>query len=275
MAQNSTLQQCLSDIAIIDWAMLETALAIGAIPRAATELRQYKKMDIQPTIPESVTDIGLRGSPNYELLRILSPKLIIASNFYEYQRDTLEKIAPVFAPIVFGQGLLPRPTLTKATLELGQQLGCARKTEIFIKNYDSFIQQKRGDFSKLKQRDYFIINLGNGRNFRAFGNDSIFGAALKDVGLNNAWNSDTSYSAYAHIGLEELALKPDAGIIIIGPTEEETLHSLPDNQLWNVLPAIKQSNFLFLPALNHFGGLPTAQYFISLLSKHWLEADNE
>lgn len=275
IAKNAELQYCLSDIAIIDWAMLETALAIGTIPLAATELRQYKKMQIQPPIPDSVADIGLRGSPNYELLRILAPKLIIASNFYEYQRPTLEKIAPVWAPIVFGQGLSPRPTLTKATLELGQHLGCFEKVQQFIKNYDAFIQQKRIQFAKLLKRDYFIINLGNGRNFRAFGNDSIFGAAFKDIGLNNAWGSNTSYSAYAHIGIEKLAQKPDAGIIIIGPTEQQTLQALPDNKLWNELPAIKQGNFVFLPPLNHFGALPTAQHFIALLAKHWFEADGE
>lgn len=269
-AEDLSTASTFSNIAIIDWAMLETVLAIGLTPIAATELRQYKKMHLEPVIAQSVQDIGLRGSPNFELLRILSPKLIISSNFYEYQRSTLEKIAPVWSPVVFNYGASPRTLLEKATIELGQKLNCPAKVQLFLNNYDAFIKQKKQSFCKIQKRDYFIINLGNGRNFRAFGNDSVFGAALHDIGLNNAWNSDTSYSAYAHIGIEELAQKPDAGIIVIGPSEEQTIANLPDNKLWNALPAIVQKNIVFLPALNHFGALPTAKYFITLLSNQWL-----
>ncbi len=64
--------------AAIDWAMLETALAIGAVPVAAAELRQYRQMQLEPALPDSVADLGLRGAPNLELLRMIEPNLIVA-----------------------------------------------------------------------------------------------------------------------------------------------------------------------------------------------------
>jgi iron complex transport system substrate-binding protein len=63
--------------AVIDWAMLETALAIGAVPAAASELRQYRQMQLEPAVPESVADLGLRGAPNLELLRMIEPDLSV------------------------------------------------------------------------------------------------------------------------------------------------------------------------------------------------------
>ena len=48
-------------LAAIDWAALETALAMGASPVAAAELRQYAEICVEPTLPEGIIDIGLRG----------------------------------------------------------------------------------------------------------------------------------------------------------------------------------------------------------------------
>ena len=72
-------------LAVIDWALCETCIALGAAPAAATELVQFRKIVVEPTLPDSVIDIGLRGTPNLELLSIVAPDLILISNFYEYQ----------------------------------------------------------------------------------------------------------------------------------------------------------------------------------------------
>ncbi|WP_442037426.1 hypothetical protein [Microvirga sp. 2MCAF35] len=38
-------------IAVLDWAMFETLLALGFVPVAATELVQFRKIAIEPTVP--------------------------------------------------------------------------------------------------------------------------------------------------------------------------------------------------------------------------------
>ena len=96
-------------VAAIDWGLLETLLAIGATPVAATELLQFRKIAVEPAVPESVADLGLRGSPSFELLRIVKPDLILISGFYEYQRASLERIAPVLALPVYEDGKPPYP----------------------------------------------------------------------------------------------------------------------------------------------------------------------
>ncbi len=45
-------------LAAIDWAMLETSIALGVMPVAATELIQFRKDAIEPEIPaaSSISD---------------------------------------------------------------------------------------------------------------------------------------------------------------------------------------------------------------------------
>ena len=47
-------------LAAIDWAMLETAVALGVMPVAATELIQFRVDAVEPEIPATVADLGLR-----------------------------------------------------------------------------------------------------------------------------------------------------------------------------------------------------------------------
>jgi len=108
-------------IAAIDWGLLETALAIGAVPVAATELRQFRKIAVEPEVPDRVADLGLRGSPSFELLRVIEPDLILISGFYEYQRASLERIAPVLALPSTTRG--PAYPLANIPRRAGEQTG--------------------------------------------------------------------------------------------------------------------------------------------------------
>lgn len=81
-------------IAAIDWAMLETVVALGVTPVAATELIQFRKDAVEPPVPAEVTDLGLRGAPNFELLHLSRPDLILISPFYTRYTGRLEAIAP-------------------------------------------------------------------------------------------------------------------------------------------------------------------------------------
>lgn len=84
-------------LAAIDWAMLETAVALGVMPVAATELIQFRKDAVEPEIPQTVIDLGLRGTPNFELLHVLKPELILVSPFYTRHQAAFERIAPIIS----------------------------------------------------------------------------------------------------------------------------------------------------------------------------------
>ncbi|MBK3804442.1 ABC transporter substrate-binding protein, partial [Azospirillum brasilense] len=96
-------------VAAIDWAGLETVLALGIVPVAATELIQFRKAVVEPEVPESVIDLGLRGTPNYEALTLAGPDLILTSNYYEGQPASLAMAADTPSPPIFPPGRTPYP----------------------------------------------------------------------------------------------------------------------------------------------------------------------
>ncbi len=251
--------------AVIDWGMLETTLAIGAMPAAATELIQFRQIVAEPTVPEATVDLGLRGSPNYELLRLVAPDFIVISNFYEYQRGSLERVAPVLSLPVYEAGKPPYPLAEFAAIELGRRLQQEREATAYVEETAALITQTREVLQPMAGRPVFVVSLGDSRHFRAFGADSIVGDVLARLGLTNAWSDPTSYSAAAPVGLEALARQPDAAIVIVSPTPPEVMRTLADNALWNALPGVKQERVAILDPINHFGGLPSARRFARLL----------
>lgn len=257
-------------IAVIDWGLLETTLAIGVVPAAATELVQFRKIAIEPQVPDSVADLGLRGTPSYELLRQIEPDLILISGFYEYQRPSLERIAPVLSLPVYEAGKPPYALAEFSTLALGERLGRTAEARRYVDDTSALLTGLRQGFAPHAGRPVFVISLGDSRHFRAFGADSMFGDVLGRLGLSNAWTDPTSYSAAAPVGLEALARVPEASIVVVAPLPPEVRRVLPQNALWNSLPAVRQGRVHIVDPINHFGALPSARRFARLLAEQML-----
>ena len=250
--------------AFIDWALLETALALGVTPAAASELIQYRSLVVEPPLPETVADLGLRGSPSFEMLRQVAPDVIVISQFYEYQRSQLERIAPVLSLPVYEAGIPPYALVEDSTLKLGEAFGIADTARRYVDEVALEIEIGRQVLAPYRARPFFVINLGDSRHFRAFGGDSMFGDVLGRLGLENAWTYTTSYSAAAPVGIEALARVPEAGIIIVEPSPPEVARGLSRNAIWNALPAVKAGRVASIAPVSHFGGLPSARRFARL-----------
>lgn len=254
-----------SRLAVVDWALLETVLALGVVPAAASELIQYRSLVVEPELPAAVADLGLRGAPNFEMLRQVAPDLILISQFYEYQRTQLERIAPVLGLPVYEAGTPPYALVETSTLKLGDALGLATAARAYVDETTAQIAKLRETLARHRARPLFVVNLGDARHFRAFGADSMFGDVLGRLGLRNAWADTTSYSAAAPVGIEALARVPEAGIVIVEPSPPEVARGLPRNAIWNALPAVREGRVARIAPVNHFGGLPSARRFSRLL----------
>jgi ABC-type Fe3+-hydroxamate transport system substrate-binding protein len=252
-------------LAIIDWALLETSLALGVVPAAASELIQYRSLVVEPELPGTVADLGLRGSPNFEMLRQVAPDLIVISQFYDYQRPQLERIGPVLSLPVYEAGTPPYALVESSTLRLGEALGIAGTARAYVDGAAGEIARRREALGPHRGRPVFVISLGDSRHFRAFGGDSMLGELLGRLGLENAWSDTTSYSAAAPVGIEALARVPEAGIIIVEPSPPEVARGLPRNAIWNALPAVREGRVSSIAPVNHFGGLPSARRFARLI----------
>ncbi|NTF08411.1 ABC transporter substrate-binding protein [Agrobacterium rubi] len=252
-------------VATLDWALLETLLAIGANVVAATELRQFAQVAVKPDVPPETMDIGLRGTPNFEALYAARPDIIFNSNFYAWADPLISRIAPVESHAIYTSGESPYALAQKATLGIGEQLKIPAARNLVdelaarLGRYKSTLADHR--------RPVLLINLGDARHFRVFGADSMFGEVLTRIGLTNAWKSATSYSATAPVGIETLAAMPNATIILIPPHPQDALEALIASAFWNALPAVQENRVVTIGSINPYGALPAASRFADMLAQ--------
>lgn len=251
--------------ATLDWAILETLLALGNIPVAATELLQFRDVAVEPAVPASVADLGLRGLANFETLLLARPDIIFNSNFYAQSTDRLKRIAPVEEFTLFLPGKSPYGPVLEMARAIGARLGLDAQAEALIADTEALFSKLSARLGAGDGRAVLPINLGDARHFRTFGFDSIFGQAVEKLGLKNAWDQPTSYSAAAPIGIETLARYDDAWIVIIAPVPPEAVPVLARGAFWNALPAVRAGRVLSLPSANPFGALPACARFARLL----------
>lgn len=253
-------------IAVVDWAMFETLLALGIVPVAATELVQFRKIAIEPDVPPQVADLGLRGSPNFEMLRLSDPDLIISSRWFTWVQDSLEQIAPVVSYSIYEPGRPPYAPAEQITMALGERIGRIAQARAYVDASALELAQVRRHVTDKTARPIFLINLGDARHFRVFGSDSMFGDVLQRLGFRNAWPKPTSYAATAPMPLEALAEVPDAWIVIISPVPPDARSTLSNSLLWRALPAVREKRVVTLPPVNPFGALPAARRFARMLA---------
>lgn len=257
----------LERIAVVDWAMLETLLALDVVPVAATELIQFNKITVEPRVPAQVADLGLRGSPNYEMLRLSNPDLIVSSPWFAWATGNLERIAPVASYSIYEPGRPPFAPAEQVMESLGERLERSRQAGLFLLDVSREIEQAKRRLSGKAGRPVFVINLGDARHFRVFGPDSMFGDVLGRLDLQNAWPKPTSYGATAPIPLEALAEVPEASIVIVSPVPPDAHGTLARSPLWQAIPAVRARRVMTIPPVNPFGALPAARRFARLFTE--------
>jgi len=260
-------------VATLDWAILETLLAIGANVVAATELRQFREAAVTPDLPASVLDLGLRGTPNFEVLRYARPDLIFNSNFYGWANDRMRLIAPVESHAVYSTGRSPYALSEEMTLAIGERLGLPA-AQTFVASCRDRLDAYRREWATAERRPILPINLGDARHFRVFGSDSMFGVILARMGMENAWRTLTSYSATAPVGIAALATMQEAWIVLIPPHPAEAYAELQDSAFWQALPAVRAGRVITLEPIDPYGALPAGMRFAELLSKGLARVDN-
>lgn len=252
-------------LAAIDWSMAESAAMLGVAPVAISELIGFA--EVAPLAPaDGTVDLGLRGSPNFEALSLIAPDLILSSSYYTSYEPRLARIAPVFSRALFVHDVPALPVATRLLAELAAQIGVpeagARAQALAADRFAAL----RGQLSASAARPFLLIQIGDSRHIRIYGSDSLFGGALVELGLRNAWTAGTRFAFAAPVPMEELIAFPDAVIVITGEIPVQVAQGLGRSALWNALPAVREGRVRQLPELNGFGGVPSALRFAGLLA---------
>lgn len=258
-------------LAAIDWAMLETAIAIGHMPVAACELIRFRADAVEPVIPDDVVDLGLRGAPNYELLQLTRPDLILSSPYYTHYEERLKALAPVLSLPFYTPGEAPLPKTLAALNTLAEAVDDPQAGERARHDAKVALDQHADQVSAFDDRPVCLVNIGDARHLRAFGFDSLFGSTLTRLGLRNAWSGGTKFSFMAPVPIERLAAMPEARLVIVGEIPAAAQRGLSRSVLWRALPPVSQGRLYRVPDVNAFGGIPSALRFARLLEQAFRE----
>ena len=254
-------------LAAIDWAMLETAVALGHMPVAACELIRFRADAVEPAIAAEVVDLGLRGAPNFELLQLTRPDLILTSPYYTRYEDRLASLAPVLNLPFHIPAEPPLPKAFAALHALAEAIGDPQAAVHAEARAEAELDRRSAGLSDFADRPVCLVNIGDARHLRAFGFDSLFGSTLGRLGLRNAWTEGTQFSFLAPVPVERLATMPDARLVIVGAVPPEARRALNRSVLWQALPQVAEKRVYHLPEVNAFGGVPAALRFARLLSQ--------
>ena len=258
-------------VAAIDWAMLETSAALGVMPVAATELIQFRKLGVEPSIPESVIDLGLRGAPNFELLSLIKPDYILISPFYTRYESRLSGIAPLISLPFYVPGEPPFDKALAAVTALGEKFERMDEARRVLDDASRSLAEMREKLVPFADRPTYLVNIGDARHFRAFGADSMFGDMLARLGLPNAWQDMSRFTFAAPVPLENLAANPDARIVIVSDIPVEARSAFHNSALWNSLEPVRQGRVVMLGNVNPYGGITAGMRFARLLTQGLLE----
>ena len=103
------------------------------------------------------------------------------------------------------------------------------------------------------------------RHLRIYGENSLLGAVIQQLGFKNAYLPEVNYWGFQNIEITELAKLPkNTRFVVIKPYPHNIAAALTHNTLWQQLPLAKEP--LILPAVWTFGAIPSAQRFVGIFA---------
>jgi ABC-type Fe3+-hydroxamate transport system substrate-binding protein len=246
-------------IAALDWTLAEMVLSLGLDLIAVTEVDGYRRWVGEPALPGGAVELGLRTTPNLELLQQLAPDLIVANPAQAETIPALDSIAPcVTATIYFPDGQ-PFRHAQQELLRLGQALDRADAASRVIANADAAIASARarvGGFG----RPLYMARFVDPNHLMIFGQNNILQDVLDRTGLRNAWDGPETTWGFSIVGPDQLDAA-DAHLLYLGIDQADLDQAARDSAIWRSLPFFRNGRISVLPPVWFFGGVWSAMRF--------------
>ncbi|MFQ1047385.1 iron-siderophore ABC transporter substrate-binding protein [Avibacterium paragallinarum] len=253
-------------VATLDWTVAETLLGLGVSPVAVGDKQSYQNWVSEPALPQSAVDLGTRLQPNKELLAQLEIAHFPNGDMYfATAQANLPYLSPVKAVerVNFYQAGDFWQNQLNATRQLAQNVGVAPQP--LISETEAIFAAHKAQLAPFQPRPLLIVQFIDARHLRVYGEQSLPGAVLSHLGLQNAWQQAVNLWGFSQISLNQLAQFPNAKLVVIKPYPQNVPTELANNSLWKQLPLAKDP--LILPAIWTFGALPSAQRLAVALSQ--------
>lgn len=250
-------------VATLDWTVAETLIALDARLVGLAQVDGYQSWVAEPSVPETVLDLGLRAQPNLEQLVGLSPDRIALSPMFASLVPRLKTVAPVTTFDLYGPDVETWPAIRRVTRELGAFAGRERQAEALINDSEA----RLAHLAQLLPADtppLIVVQFMDARHVRVFGENGLYHAVLGRLGLENGWTGETNRWGFSLVGLESLA-GLEGRLVVVRPYPVGVPRALGESALWKRLVEQSQGEVLELDPVWSFGALPSATRFAEQL----------
>jgi ABC-type Fe3+-hydroxamate transport system substrate-binding protein len=254
-------------VAVLDWAVAETLIALRCNPIALVAAGDWDRFVVEPALPAGVADVGLQQQVNYELLAALEPDLILTSPFSQQNEPVLRRIARTERFSVFEPTPTPLGTAISLTNSLGGRLERMAEAADFLRQAETQLDSYRDRVRALRPPPVLLVDFLDARHARVFGGAGLFQNVLDRVGVTNAWQGATNYWGFATVGIEQLAVDRDLSLLVFEPAPPDVWPTLAQSPLWLQLPFVRAGHIARLPPVLMFGAMPAALRFARLLTQ--------
>lgn len=242
-------------VVVSNWNLAQQLLELGVTPVGISDIDGYHTWVSAPRVPESVTDIGLRGEPNLEVLIGLQPDVIILAGDEIAFAKQAERIAPV---VHLNTYLKEHDNITegrKQFVALGALFGKEELAKQKLAEMDSKLalqaeqlKDKFGDNLPVVTMMRFI----DAKRVVIYGENSSSKAALDALGLTSEIQTKNSQWGIAYKSVRNLSEIKEGRLLYFEPFQQEA--DLFDKKLWKALPVVQAGNVAALPSIWSYGG---------------------
>ncbi len=174
----------------LDWGVAETLIALGHPPLGCAEVASYNRAVVTPQMPPSVIDVGLRFSPNPELMVTLAPDLILINGAQAFMRTSLEPFGPVEVVPIYTAAGQPYQQALDATQQLAAKLDDPAAATRLLADASAVMTTARTKLQRYDGRPLCIIGFEDAGHIGIATPTSLFQGVLDQLGLRNAWKQD-------------------------------------------------------------------------------------
>lgn len=249
-------------IVVTDWNLLEQMLELGVEPIGAPELELYRHYVHQPTLPNQITDIGLRRSPNLQTIKNLKPDLIIVGTDQKSLARPFSHIAPVMYYKNFSDKYRTNGKKTRERFlqiaDLFQKRSYAEnKLSLIDKEIETIKKQIHQHFND-KPPKLTLIRFSSDKKCLVYGKNSIPLYTTELLGMQTGIVSKRSKWGEKEIPIDQLDDIKQGVILYIQPVQNTK--NLFSSQTWLSLKAVRSQRIYPMKPTWSYGGAMSVVY---------------
>jgi len=257
-------------VVALEWEYVEDLLALGVQPVGVADIRGYQQfVQIEPTLAETVVDVGTRQEPSLEAIAQLQPDLILGVQLrHEPIYDTLSAIAPtlLFNPYPAADESTQLERMQQTFLEIADAVNRRPQGEAVLNQMQETFNQASNQLqeSNLTTPRFILGQFVPGvPQLRLFTNNAMAVQILSQIGLENAWIGEFDRFGFNTVWMEALPAVEKANFLYSAETQNTHFKQLQKNPVWQNLKFVQENRLYPIGADTWvFGGPLSAQVLV-------------